>query len=75
MHYIVRQSLLASIQTVRSVLLGMETLVKSLPDDSKTSQPQINHIVPQTDDVIRIEDEKELAKKLGLVFEVPNDNE
>ena len=64
MHPIIRTSLLASIQTMRAVLLGMESMLKNLDTEEKVSIRKQD----QEEDPL---DLKELAKVIGLI-EVPN---
>jgi hypothetical protein len=60
MHPIIRTSLLGSIQTIRAVLLGMESMLKNMEPEQKVSFKK---------DEIEEEqlDLKELAKVIGLV--------
>lgn len=64
MHPIIRTSLLGSIQTIRAVLLGMESMLKSMNDEEKVI------IKNQKKDDEDPMDLKELARVIGLVEEV-----
>jgi hypothetical protein len=61
MHTIIRQSLLASIQTIRAVLLGMEAILRT-PDEENKRHLQ----VVLDDDEISKDDEKRIAEVLGI---------
>lgn len=71
MHYLVKHSLLTSINTIRTVLNGMELLIKNSPDNepANTKQAQQYAAVEQ-DNGLNDDDELILAKKLGLRREV-----
>jgi hypothetical protein len=60
MHPIIRTSLLGSIQTIRAVLLGMESMLKNMDTEQK--------ITFKKDEIEEEQlDLKELAKVIGLV--------
>lgn len=74
MHYIVKQGLLSSIQTIKSVLSGMEILINASPSEGQTNKVQTYQPVATTNENgITEEDELRAAKALGLQFEVTND--
>ncbi len=58
MHPIIRTSLLTSIQTIRAVLLGMETMLKHFEDE----KPKVRMHKEEEEDM----DLQELAKVLGM---------
>jgi hypothetical protein len=62
MHPLVRTSLLGSIQTIRTILLGMESMLKNLDTEEKVTIKKEVEEDPM--------DLKELAKVIGLVDEV-----
>lgn len=64
MNSLIRTSLLASIQTVRAVLLGMEAMLKSQAEEPI---PFKLRNVQEADDEVEDVDLQELGKKLGLV--------
>ena len=66
MHPLVRTSLLGSIQTIRTILLGMESMLKNLDTEEKVTIKKEVEEDPM--------DLKELAKVIGLVDEVDYGN-
>lgn len=64
MNSLIRQSLLASIQTIRAVLLGMEAMLKTQHEEPR---PHKLRNVLEADDEVEEIDLKKLGQQLGLV--------
>lgn len=69
MHAIIRQSLLASIQTMRSILLGMEAVLRTASSDQTEIRTKNATHYPNDENELTLEDEKKLAQVIGLKFE------